>query len=501
MLRINIAKYMLLLNLLPVIALSQSDQYWSQNFNVGSSLLSGAVVGGKAGVSAIYYNPAQIGHDSTLNFAFSVNLISLQFYNIKNFAGDGVDMYKFNFKLQPKFISYVFQPGKSDRLFVELSFLSRASDEVAFNVRHSTTLNIIKRLDGDENYTGTLVSYRSYNDSWFGAGVSYKLNSNWSLGTSLFISIKSLDYIYDQSMIAFQTADSIFVNGVQEPYYFAESSYGERLKYWYLNLIPKFGLHYRSDNQSFGFGLNLTFPNIGIYGEAEIDKKITRSGVHDDDMGNFTPDLVMLEEQRKVRTTIKDPFSVAVGFVLKSRNQRTVGMISAEYFNEIPVYRITDNQNQLSNSNDAIKALLDGKDVMNFYYGAAAVTNISLGFMQHFTEKFSLLGGFRTDFSSASFLGDELEANEPKTFKINTDKFHLTGGPYFHWQRFNIFLGLQYTFSKVDDLEQIINFTEPVEYNPDSGESLQGVRDNTMRVNYNELSLFFGITYKTVKAD
>jgi len=405
-------------------------------------------------------------------------------------------MYKFKLKLQPKFISYVYQPAKSNRLFVELSFLSRASDEVSFNVEHNATLDIIKRLDGEENYTGTLVSNRRYNDYWVGAGVSYRLNKNWSLGTSLFLSLKSLDYIYNQSMLAFQTADSIFVNGIQEPYYFAESSYGERLKYWYLSLIPKFGLQYQSNNRAFGFGLNLTFPNIDIYGVAEIDKKITRSNVHDDDMGNFTQDLVMLEEQRNLRATLKDPFSVAIGFFIKSKDQRSVGMISAEYFTEIPIYRITNNLNPLTNSNDAVKTMFDGKDVMNFYYNAGAVTNVSLGFMQHFTKKFSLLGGFRTDFSSASEIGDELEDNKPKTFKINTDKFHLTGGPYLQWERFNLFLGLQYTFSKVDNLEQIINFSEPVEYNPNSGESLQGVRDNTMRVNYNEISLFFGISYK-----
>ena len=70
--------------LLPFVGLSQSDHYWSQNFNLGSSLLSGAVVGGKAGVSAVYYNPAQIGHDSTMNFSFSVSLISFQSYKIKN---------------------------------------------------------------------------------------------------------------------------------------------------------------------------------------------------------------------------------------------------------------------------------------------------------------------------------------------------------------------------------------------------------------------------------
>ena len=37
---------------------AQSSYYWTQNFNTESSLLAGAVVGGKAGASAVFYNPA-----------------------------------------------------------------------------------------------------------------------------------------------------------------------------------------------------------------------------------------------------------------------------------------------------------------------------------------------------------------------------------------------------------------------------------------------------------
>ena len=106
-LRHNSIKSFICIKLSSIIALPQSDHYWSQIFNVGSSLLSGAVVDDKARVSTIDYNPVQIGLDTTLKFSFSENLISIQFYNIENFAGDEVDMFKLNLKLQSKFISYV----------------------------------------------------------------------------------------------------------------------------------------------------------------------------------------------------------------------------------------------------------------------------------------------------------------------------------------------------------------------------------------------------------
>ncbi len=490
-------RILLLFILSPIFAYSQSDHYWSQNFNVGSSLLSGAVVGGKAGVSAVYYNPAQIGHDSTMKLSLSVNLISLQFYDIKNFAGDDIDLYQFNFKLQPKYVSYIHQPSKNDRIFIEAAFLARVSDDLTFKVSHNKNLDIIKRLDGEENYTANLNSSRKYDDFWIGAGMSYKFGNNWSLGASLFMSVKVMIYSYGHSMYAFQTDDMVFSDGIPEPYYFPQFEFEEKLKYWDLSLISKIGIHYRSDDLSFGFGTNFTFPNLGIYGEGEVGKKVTRSNIHNDEAVIFTDDLVMLENQKKVRTNIKDPFSVAVGFDYTTPNKRNTVLLTVEYFNKIDPYQIINTSDELTNTNDAAKALFGNRDVMSFYYNAASVTNIALGFIQNFNEKISALGGFRTDFSSAAKISDTTIGEKPKTFKIHQDKFHFTGGPLFHWNKFNLILGLQYTFGRGNNLEQVINYSDPVEFNSLNGESLQGSRNNTMRVNYNEISLFFGITYRT----
>ncbi len=489
--------FKILFLLLPLVGFSQSDHYWSQNFNLGSSLLSGAVVGGKAGVSAIYYNPAQIGHDSTLNFSFSVNLLSFQSYNIENFAGENIDLSKFNFKLQPKYISYIFQPAKSDKIYIELAVLSRVSENLTFNVDHINKLNIIDRLDGDEHYTSNLKSRRKYDDKWVGGGLSYRFNNNWSIGASLFFSVKVLDYSYGHSMYAFQSSDTLFSGGNPEQYYFPLFELEEQLKYWDISLIPKFGIHYLSDNQGFGFGMNFTLPNISIYGEGDVGKKITRANVFDNDEGKFTSDLVLLEAQRKVRTNIKDPFSVAIGFLYRTRNEKSMILLTAEYFNKLDSYSIVSTSDELTNSNNAAKELFGDQDVMSFYYNAGSVTNVAFGFRQYFNEKISLLGGFRTDFSSYAEIADEFGNTKPKLFKIHQNKFHITGGPDLSWKKINLFLGFQYSIGRGEDLEQIINFSDPIEYNTQSGESLQGIRKNNMRINYNELSLFFGLTYKT----
>ena len=66
--------------------IGQSNHYWTQNFNTESSLLAGAVVGGSAGPSAIYYNPALINQNESHKFALSANLLSLQSVKIEKLS-------------------------------------------------------------------------------------------------------------------------------------------------------------------------------------------------------------------------------------------------------------------------------------------------------------------------------------------------------------------------------------------------------------------------------
>ena len=78
-----------LLVMLSGISVAQSNYYWTQNFNTESSLLAGAVVGGNAGPSAVYYNPALINQDASAKIALSANLLSFQSMKITNLAGVG----------------------------------------------------------------------------------------------------------------------------------------------------------------------------------------------------------------------------------------------------------------------------------------------------------------------------------------------------------------------------------------------------------------------------
>jgi hypothetical protein len=105
-----------------------------------------------------------------------------------------------------------------------------------------------------------------------------------------------------------------------------------------------------------------------------------------------------------------------------------------------------------------------------------------------------MMGGFRTDFTSGTkdeirFLNDSFKINE-----IHMDKYHITVGPVLKIKRFNVITGIQYTFGRNTDLNPLVNYADPVEYIPQTRQSLEGTRQNQASASLNEISLFLGLT-------
>ena len=170
-----------------VLSMAQSDNYWSWNLNTPSTLLAGSVVGGSAGPSAVYYNPALIDHENVPSFSLSASIVSLQFFKAHNFVGNGIDVDKTILKVQPKFLSFVL-PSKNDRLGMEATILSPVSEEMNFRVQHFDELDIIRRTQGNETYSGYLNYSRKYDATWGGGfELSYKLNEQVYIGLSSII--------------------------------------------------------------------------------------------------------------------------------------------------------------------------------------------------------------------------------------------------------------------------------------------------------------------------
>ena len=61
-------------------------------------------------------------------------------------------------------------------------------------------------------------------------------------------------------------------------------------------------------------------------------------------------------------------------------------------------------------------------------------------------------------------------------------------------KQFNVIAGLQYTRGKEDNMPEMVNYANPVEYVPETEQALEGVRQNVAVATLNEIAIFFGLT-------
>lgn len=472
-------------------AQAQKDNYWSWTFNTPSTLLGGAVVGGSAGPSAIYYNPSLINREEVPQLSISASIISLKFLNVENAAGTGLHADDFKFQVQPRFLSYVL-PSNNEKLAWEFAILSPTADNKEYTLYHKTNIDLIKRTTGEETYVGYL-RYRYKFDEWFiGGGFSYQLSDRFFVGASSFVAVQLLKYQYSQVSQAYQEQDTVWVNNQPELRYIAQNSFTEELKYWDISLILKLGAQYKTKNDRIKFGLNFTLPNLSIYGSADLRKSYNRSNVYDNLSDAFTKNEVVNEFNEDVRTAIKTPFSISLGFQYLTANKLNSILITGEYFSEIDPYSIFKSNSSGTLGSD-IGVFFEGTEFMNYYHQAGSVFNLAIGYKQYISPKLFLLGGFRTDYSSnvsedMRFVGDQFKVNQ-----IHLDKYHISLGPIVNFMGTRIITGLQYTYGVNQEFNNVANFAEPVEYIPQVGLSLQGVRRSNARATMHDFALFFGL--------
>ena len=145
----------------------QSHTHWTRSFNEESSLLSGAVVGGGAGPSAIYYNPASISEITESKFSLHASLFSFDFLNVKNGLGDGIDLDYSRGNVEPRFVSYMIKPKKHPEWSLEFAILSNEKYRLELTKSVHQNVDVLKNLPGEEHYYSFFQYQNIYMDNWF----------------------------------------------------------------------------------------------------------------------------------------------------------------------------------------------------------------------------------------------------------------------------------------------------------------------------------------------
>ncbi len=486
---------LIFLLLLPATLFAQTTNYWSRNFNEESSLLSGAVVGGGAGASAIFYNPASISEIEESKLSLNASLFSYEVLNAKNALGEGTDFYDYRGYVIPRFLSYMLKMEKHPNWSLEFAFLNNANffvDNVSYIDKD---IDILTHRPGTERYTAFNKYVNKNRDDWFGAGGSYILSDKLSIGVSMFVTVKANYYFYLLDIEA-GTNNEVYSNDNEIPYFSAKYNEQELLKFNDYRLLWKAGLLYKGDRLS--LGLNLTTPSVGkIYSDGKIlMRKRSQYNISDPESGKPIPNYLITDykEKKEVQVNSKSPFSISMGLTYNNPDKTKILYGTIEYYSQIDPYRMVQTQESENIATGTRLESLVNTDWLTFVDGASSIFNAAVGYRWIINDDVMLLSGFRTDFSyKKNFdFNPFVESKAVKSFDL--DKYHLTSGLALRIFGNELITGIQYTFGFEKEQQQFANLSNPVEFNFEENKALQGTRTKTMNTMLNAVSLYFGAT-------
>lgn len=485
-----------LLGLMPIMVFSQSHNYWTRSFNEESSLLGGAVVGGGAGPSAIYFNPSSISEITESKFSLHASLFQFDFVNVKNALGEEVDINSLKVSIAPRFLSYMIQPKKHPEWSFEIAFLNNENYRMEFTENVDFVTNVLTNLPGDERYFATAQYSNNYRDDWIGFGGSWKVNPHWYVGASLFVSVQSLEYNNSLDIETFPISDSIVVGGEYIPFYSANYQSLEYVKYNDYRLLAKFGTMY--SHEKISFGVALTTPSIGVYSDGKkVTRKLKQSNITSPETGEELPDYVIVDFQEKKNVSVdaKRPLAFAAGFNYTFSEKNGTLFTTVEYFNGIDAYRIVEANENPTLAAGSVFENLDFNEWLTFVSGAQPVLNVALGYRTILKDNLMLMAGFRTDFNYRKDVDYMPYIEYKKIESLDVDLYHITSGLTLTLFGQDLIAGLQYSVGRQRNVKQFRNLTDPLEFNSDENAALQGTRQSNMNSFVNSLSLYFGATF------
>lgn len=458
---------------------AQPSNYWSVSFNSEASLLAGAVVGGNSDITSIFYNPAGIAEIEEKKFAINANLFNLPLTNYQNALGTGLNSDYLGFTVQPRFISYIFKVPKAEKLIWQFAIFNRNDTRVSIYDQIEKPVNLV-HPNINENYIGNFDFINDYLDSWGGFGLAYKFNDKFTIGGSLLFSLKNFSYM---SLINIDVHPVVETLPDTINYYSATSTNYEKTVLYDVRVLGKIGIRYELNQ--FGFGLNLTIPSVRLFGNADVKRTISNSGIYY--LGDEIENEFFNEAAVYLKSQFKDPLSISFGVVYNNLSNKSSYYFTTEYFHKINTYKAIDGTVIINNQYNA------STDFLSYKYGAKSIINFAAGYQFHTSEKFEILFGFRTNFDSYSASNKGIFEHMNEFTNISTNLYHFSGGSKFNYKQLSVIAGLEYVTGKNSGLSEFVNFAEP-EVRPGHVLALAGEKNNNMIYKYNSLGLYFGFT-------
>ena len=459
---------------------TQPDNYWSVSFNSEASLLSGAVVGGNSDITSIYYNPAGISEIENKKISINANLFNLSNTKYENAVGKDLNLDYLGFTVQPRFVSYVFKIKKIEKLAWQFAIFNRDNKRISVYDQIKQPVQLISPGIYEE-YNCNIDFKSEYIDSWGGFGTAYQLNDKLTMGGSFLFSLKDFKYTNLINIDVYPTENN---NPPGTDNYYASSDSYENVILIDVRFIGKLGIRYQLTNLS--FGLNLSLPSVKLFGNSNVKRNISNTGVADG--GVEVEDSYLNESAVFLKSQLKDPLSIALGLVYSGSSGKSSFYFTTEYFHGIENYKAIDGTQTINSKYEP------ATDFLSYKCGTKAIINTAVGAQYHLSEKFEYFMGFKTNFSPYEVSDEQEFVNINEFVNTPTDLYTFSGGSKFNYKNFSIIAGMEFTFGSSSGHTEFINVLNPT-IQTENKLYMSGATLNNMNYTYYALGFYFGFTY------
>ncbi len=402
-----IAAYLLVAN---PLAAQLDANYWTNDYGTKGQLLSGSFIANTTENSAVFYNPGAIKKDTSDTESVSFSLISPIYSVIRtNSVQTGEAKIK-DLDLQPDMVTLAFRRRKWRDLNLALTIFGRNEINTEFQS------SISNRSPAGESFVGSYNYRNKREELWIGAGLSYRISRNLSVGLSQFwVSTDHSQSVITESKILSDPTDSMPLRYSQS---FREFNYNI-----IAGFLTKLGLVW--DLEELSLGLTFTSPQYLFplkSGNYQVSNFLLMS---EDEINQST-----FNNRDPRQISFRTPFSVGFGVSYFLNDSHCINF-STEHFSRIGQYAIID---------DRKGSTYQLRDAAN------SVTNFAVGFEAELSEALFLLTGFKTNFNHRQDFQVNA-ANQMKVNKFNWNVYHISAGGYFRIKSFAFSVGVEYAFS------------------------------------------------------
>jgi hypothetical protein len=171
-----------------------------------------------------------------------------------------------------------------------------------------------------------------------------------------------------------------------------------------------------------------------------------------------------------------------------------------EYFAKINPYRMIEAPIRTDITSSIVYDRLENKDWLSVADASKAVLNFAVAYRWVLNDHLLFMNGFRTDFNNVKNVDYGEFSSMNKINTTNFDIYHYNAGFQFYaFQKYQLIAGGELSFGYAKNLQQVANYSDPEEYNPEDNRILQGPLKNNMNIYYFGFNVYLGITLNFIK--